>query len=201
MQLMTQVRRRSSISHIGSTLTIKRWINRVEEDVSGLTFQEWDPTQRVETSLPPVAMVITPANCVSLVSSSRKFFLQHLRDLYVLTCVREDRGCEGLREWVLKGLWRTNLLRMGPKRFVLQQKGLFCQSMWHRFQIVMWVTIRSHDRQVTLNPKPKTRKHSSVFHDRSIKHSKHHRPCVTPITPDYWQWWDSSLSWVEDCEI
>ena len=39
-----------------SALVIKRWLNRVEEDASGLTFQEWTPD--VDTSRPPVAMLI-----------------------------------------------------------------------------------------------------------------------------------------------
>ena len=39
-----------------SALVIKGWFNRVEEDVSRLTFQEW--TQDVDTSRPPVAMLI-----------------------------------------------------------------------------------------------------------------------------------------------
>jgi hypothetical protein len=38
----------------------------------------------------------------NLVSSSRKCFLQHLRLL--LVCAREERDCEVLRVWVLKGL-------------------------------------------------------------------------------------------------
>jgi hypothetical protein len=39
-----------------SVLVIKRWLNRVQEDASGLTFQEWTPD--VDTSRPPVAMLI-----------------------------------------------------------------------------------------------------------------------------------------------
>ena len=39
-----------------SALVINRWLNRVEEDASGLTFQEWTPD--VDTSRPPVAMLI-----------------------------------------------------------------------------------------------------------------------------------------------
>ena len=39
-----------------SALVIKRCLNRVEEDASGLTFQEWTP--EVDTSRPPVAMLI-----------------------------------------------------------------------------------------------------------------------------------------------
>ncbi len=39
-----------------SALVIMIWLNRVEQDASGLTFQEWTPD--VDTSLPPVAMLI-----------------------------------------------------------------------------------------------------------------------------------------------
>jgi hypothetical protein len=62
IQVMTQVVRRSSISHITTRfykgdcpLVINGWLNRVE-DVSGLTFQEWTPD--VDTSRSPVAMLI-----------------------------------------------------------------------------------------------------------------------------------------------
>ena len=37
-------------------LVIKRWLNRVEEDPSGLTFQEWTPD--VDTSQTPLTMLI-----------------------------------------------------------------------------------------------------------------------------------------------
>ncbi len=37
-------------------LVIQRWLNRVEEDVSGLTFQEWTPD--VDTSRSPVTMMV-----------------------------------------------------------------------------------------------------------------------------------------------
>jgi hypothetical protein len=72
MQVMTQVVRGSSISRIGSgrikgapastlytgdcALVIKRWFKRVEQDASGLAFQEWTPD--VDTSRPPVTMLI-----------------------------------------------------------------------------------------------------------------------------------------------
>jgi hypothetical protein len=51
-----------------SALVIKRWFNRVEEDVSGLTFQEWTPD--VDTSRPPVSMLI---NSSELRSAGFKF--------------------------------------------------------------------------------------------------------------------------------
>jgi hypothetical protein len=66
------------------------WFNRVEEDSSGLTFQEW--TSDVDTSRSPVTVVV---NYLPLVSSSRKCFLQYLRQLF--TYAHEARHCEVLR--------------------------------------------------------------------------------------------------------
>jgi hypothetical protein len=75
MLVMTQVVRDSSISIIvsaritsrgtrfynqDSALVIKRWLNRVEDDASGLTFQEWTPD--VDTSRPPVTMMINSSD-------------------------------------------------------------------------------------------------------------------------------------------
>ncbi len=70
-----------------SALVIKRWLNRVEEDASRLMFQEW--TQDVDTSRPPVAMLI---NSSELCAAGFK-----------LKEVIPPRSLEG----------------MGPKRFVL----------------------------------------------------------------------------------
>jgi hypothetical protein len=39
-------------------LVVERWLNRVEEDALGLTFEEWNPTQDADASQPPVAMLI-----------------------------------------------------------------------------------------------------------------------------------------------
>jgi hypothetical protein len=79
-----------------SALVIKRWLNRVEEDASGLTFQEWTPD--VDTSRPPAAMLI---NSIELCPAG--FKLKEVAAARVRT-----RGA-GLRS--LEG--------MGPKRFVL----------------------------------------------------------------------------------
>ena len=45
-----------SVSHCA--LVVERWLNRVEEDASGLTFEEWNPTQEADVSQPPVAILI-----------------------------------------------------------------------------------------------------------------------------------------------
>ncbi len=84
-----------------STLVIKCWINRVEEDASGLTFQEWTPD--VDTSRPPVDSLINSSELRDMVSSSRKCFPQHLRHLFA--CAREERDCKVVKVLVLKGLF------------------------------------------------------------------------------------------------
>ena len=37
---------------------VNRWLNRVDEDASGLTFEEEDPTENIDSSQMPVAMII-----------------------------------------------------------------------------------------------------------------------------------------------
>ena len=34
------------------------WLHRVDEDVSGLTFEEWDPSADTDASEAPVAMIV-----------------------------------------------------------------------------------------------------------------------------------------------
>jgi len=38
-------------------LVVEQWLNQVEEDAAGLTFEEWNPTQDTDASQPPVAML------------------------------------------------------------------------------------------------------------------------------------------------
>ncbi len=70
-----------------SALVIKRWLNRVEEDESGLTFQEWTPD--VDTSRTPVPMLI---NSIELRATGFK--------LKEVLQGSEERDCEVLRVWI-----------------------------------------------------------------------------------------------------
>jgi hypothetical protein len=85
-------------------LVIKRWLNRVEEDVSGLTFQEWTPD--VDTSRSPVAMLI---NSSELRAAGFK-----LKEVLPPALEAAARG--GMRT---RGAGLRSLEGMGPKRFVL----------------------------------------------------------------------------------
>ena len=86
----------------------------MEEDASGLTFQEWTPD--VDTSRPPVVMLINSSELRTTGFKLKEVLsaacLQHLRQLHVVVCVHEERDYEVLRVWVLKGLfcqWMTTL--------------------------------------------------------------------------------------------
>ncbi len=85
-----------------SALVIKRWLNRVEEDAPGLTFQEWTPD--VDTSRPPVAMLINSSEL-----RAAGFKLKEVLPPALETAARVRTRGEGLRS--LEG--------MGLKRFVL----------------------------------------------------------------------------------
>jgi len=39
-------------------LVVERWLNRVEQDASGLTFEEWNLIQDADAWQPPVALLI-----------------------------------------------------------------------------------------------------------------------------------------------
>ena len=88
-----------------SALVIKRWLNRVEEDASGLTFQEWTPD--VDTSQPPVAMLINSSEL-----RAAGFKLKEVLPPPALEAAA--RG--GLRT---RGAGLRSLEGMDPKRFVL----------------------------------------------------------------------------------
>jgi len=60
-------------------IVIKRWLNHVDEDTLGLTFEEWDPTENVDSSQMPVAMIINSSELRALVSRCGKYFFRSLR--------------------------------------------------------------------------------------------------------------------------
>ena len=93
----------SSISNKDCALVIKRWLNRVEEDESGLTFQEW--TSDVDTSRTPVTILIN--------SSELRTAGFNLKEVLSVALEAAARG--GMCTW---GEGLRSLEGMGPKRFV-----------------------------------------------------------------------------------
>ena len=46
-------------------LVVDVWIHRVDEDVSGLTFEEWDPSVDTDSFQAPVAMIINSSELLA----------------------------------------------------------------------------------------------------------------------------------------
>ena len=89
-------------------VVIKRWLHRVDDDASGLTFVEWDPTTSTDADAnqPPVEMIL---NSSELRAAGFK-----LKDL--LPPELEASARAGKRT---RGAGLRQLQGMGPTRFVL----------------------------------------------------------------------------------
>ena len=87
-------------------LKVKRWLHRVAEDASGLTFEEWDPTKDVDNSQPPVAMIINSSEL-----RGAGFNLQEVIPPALEAAARSGRRTRGAGVRQVEGL--------GRKRFVL----------------------------------------------------------------------------------
>jgi hypothetical protein len=46
-------------------LVVDVWLHRVDEDVSGLTFEEWDPLEDTDASQTPVAMIVNSSEVLA----------------------------------------------------------------------------------------------------------------------------------------
>ena len=86
-------------------LVSKRWLNRVDEDASGLTFEEWDPTENVDSLQMPVAMKINSSELRAAGFTLREVFLPELE--------------AAARCWSTRGAGIRQLEGMGPRRFIL----------------------------------------------------------------------------------
>ena len=78
----------------------------MEEDASGLTFVEWNPTQDADTSQPQVAMLINSSELLAPGFTLRELIPPAL-----------EAAARGGRRMYGPGL--RQLQGMGPKRFVL----------------------------------------------------------------------------------
>ncbi len=53
-------------------LVVDVWLHRVDEDTSGLTFEEWDPSTDTDSSQTLVVMIVNSSELCSAVSTSEK---------------------------------------------------------------------------------------------------------------------------------
>ena len=87
-------------------LVVKRWLHRVDEDASGLTFEEWDPAQAVDKSQEPASMIINSCQLRAAGSKLDKVIPPQL----------EAAARSGMRT---RGAGLCQLRGMGSARFVL----------------------------------------------------------------------------------
>ncbi len=87
-------------------LVVDVWLHRVDEDASGLTFEEWDPSEDTDASQAPVAMIV---NSSELCAAGFD-----LREVLPLQLEAAARGGQRTRGAALK-----QIHGMGTRRYVL----------------------------------------------------------------------------------
>ena len=87
-------------------LVVDVWLHRVDEDASGLTFEEWDPSADTDASEAPVAMIVN--------SSELRAAGFDLREVLPLQLEAAARGARRTRGAALK-----QIHGMGTRRYVL----------------------------------------------------------------------------------
>jgi hypothetical protein len=73
-----------------SALVVELWFHRVDDDLSGLTFQEWDPSPGSDDTRVPVTMLVNSSEL-----SATDFPLTEVRPLQVDTVARGGRRTRG----------------------------------------------------------------------------------------------------------
>ena len=84
------------------TLFVELWLHRVADDLSGLTFQEWDPSAGTDDVSAPVAMVVN--------SSDLRVADFHLAEVRALQLDAEARGGRRTHERNLQGVGNSTFV-------------------------------------------------------------------------------------------
>jgi hypothetical protein len=92
-----------------SVLVVESWLHRVPDDLSGLTFQEWDPSVGsddtiTDTSAPVAILVISSDLCAA------DFHLAEVRSLYLDVVARGDRRTRGAALRKLQGVGNSTFV-------------------------------------------------------------------------------------------
>ncbi len=89
-----------------SGLLVDLWLHRVDEDASGLTFEEWDPSADTDASEAPVAMIVNSSEL-----SVTGFDLREVIPLQLESAVCGEQRTRGETLKQIHG--------MGTRRYVL----------------------------------------------------------------------------------
>ena len=85
-----QVLRRGLYYDGDKVLVVELWLHRVADDLSGLTFQEWDPSVGTDDTSAPVAMVVNSSEL-----RAADFLLAEVRSLQLDSVTRGGRRTRG----------------------------------------------------------------------------------------------------------
>ncbi len=87
------------------TLVVELWLHRVADDLSGLTFQEWDPSADSDDTSAPVVMLV---NSNELCAAD--FPLEEVRPLHLDAVTRGDRRTRGGAVRKLQGVGNSTFV-------------------------------------------------------------------------------------------
>jgi hypothetical protein len=88
-----------------STLVVELWLHRVADDVSGLTFQEWDPSAGSDDTSAPVAMLVNSSELRAV-----HFPLTEVRPLQLDAVARGGRRARGAAVRKLQGVGNSTFV-------------------------------------------------------------------------------------------
>jgi hypothetical protein len=88
-----------------STLVVELWLHRVADDLSGLTFQEWDPSAGSDDTSAPVAMLVNSSE-----RCTADFPLTEVRPLQLNVVVLGVRRTRGVSVRKLQGVGNSTFV-------------------------------------------------------------------------------------------
>jgi hypothetical protein len=88
-----------------SALVVELWLHRVADDLSGLTFQEWDPSVGTDDTSTPVAMLVNSSEL-----RAADFPLAEVRPLHLDTVAHGGRRTRGAAVRKLQGVGNSTFV-------------------------------------------------------------------------------------------
>ncbi len=88
-----------------SALVVELWLHRVDDDLSGLTFQEWDPSAGTDDTSAPVAMIVNSSEL-----RAADFPLAEVRPLHLNVVTRGGRRTRGAAVRKLQGVGNSTVV-------------------------------------------------------------------------------------------
>ena len=95
-------------------LVVELWLHRVADDLSGLTFQEWDPSAGTDDTSAPVAMLVNSSEL-----RAADFPLAEVRPLHLDAVARGGRRTRGAAVRKLQGVGNVTARLYSPWKTIM----------------------------------------------------------------------------------